>query len=108
MLFAVFAMLCSTVAAILQADAANQGGRTSAVLARPRFLGGIAMDIVTWLCMTVALPDAPAPPASGLAVARETVTRLAGPDVVAGWGDDTALTLAATGREPGMTPVLGW
>ncbi|MBN9791888.1 hypothetical protein DMP17_25275 [Pseudonocardia sp. TMWB2A] len=59
MLFAVFAMLCSTVAAILQADAANQGGRTSAVLARPRFLGGIAMDIVTWLCMVVALQFIP-------------------------------------------------
>ena len=59
MLFAVFAMLCSTVAAILQADAADHGGRTSAVLARPRFLCGIAMDIVTWLCMVVALQFIP-------------------------------------------------
>lgn len=59
MIFAVLAMLCSTVAAILQADAARQGGRTSAVLARPRFVGGIGMDIVTWLCMVVALQFIP-------------------------------------------------
>ncbi|ANY06834.1 hypothetical protein [Pseudonocardia sp. HH130630-07] len=59
MVFAVLAMLCSTVAAILQADAANQGGRTTAVLARPRFVGGIGMDIVTWLCMVVALQHIP-------------------------------------------------
>jgi hypothetical protein len=72
------------------------------------FVGTWVVEVVVHhLDMTVALPDAPAPPASGLAVVRETVTRLAGPDVVAGWGDDTALALAATGREPGMTPVLG-
>ena len=59
MTFAVLAMLCSTVAAILQADAAQRGGRTSAVLARPGFLGGIAMDIVTWLCLVVALQFVP-------------------------------------------------
>ncbi|MFP5069210.1 hypothetical protein ACLFMI_06045 [Pseudonocardia nantongensis] len=59
MTFAVLAMLCSTVAAILQADAARQGGRTSAVMARPRFVGGLAMDVVTWLCMVVALQYIP-------------------------------------------------
>lgn len=59
MIFAVLAMLCSTVAAILQADAARQGGRTSAVLTRPRFVGGIGMDIVTWLCLVVALQYVP-------------------------------------------------
>ncbi|SFN21972.1 hypothetical protein SAMN05216207_1010125 [Pseudonocardia ammonioxydans] len=59
MLFAVLAMLCSTVAAILQADAARKGGRTSAVLTRPRFVGGIGMDIVTWLCLVVALQFIP-------------------------------------------------
>ncbi|WP_145981537.1 hypothetical protein [Pseudonocardia sp. HH130629-09] len=63
--------------------------------------------VVHHLDMTVVLPDAPAPPASGLAVVRETVLRLAGDAAVAGWEDDTALALAATGREPGMTPVLG-
>ncbi|ALE75600.1 putative integral membrane protein [Pseudonocardia sp. Ae168_Ps1] len=59
MTFAVLAMLCSTVAAILQADAARRGGRTSAVLTRPRFIGGIGMDVVTWLCMVVALQFIP-------------------------------------------------
>ncbi|MBC3194615.1 hypothetical protein H7X46_26550 [Pseudonocardia sp. C8] len=59
MSFAVLAMLCSTIAAILQADAAQQGGRVSTVLARPRFVGGLAMDIVTWLCMVVALQFVP-------------------------------------------------
>lgn len=59
MTFAVLAMLCSTVAAILQADAADKGGRTTAVLTRPRFVGGIGMDIVTWLCMVVALQFVP-------------------------------------------------
>lgn len=62
MFFAVLAMLCSTVAAILQADAARQGGRggrTSAVMTRPRFVGGLAMDAVTWLCMVVALQYIP-------------------------------------------------
>ncbi|MEQ3554915.1 hypothetical protein WIS52_31000 [Pseudonocardia nematodicida] len=59
MTFAVLAMLCSTAAAVLQADAARQGGRTSAVLARPRFLGGCAMDLVTWGCLVVALQYVP-------------------------------------------------
>ncbi|MBP2364961.1 hypothetical protein [Pseudonocardia parietis] len=59
MIFGALAMLCSTVAAILQADAARQGGRTSAVLTRPRFVGGIGMDIVTWLCLVVALQFIP-------------------------------------------------
>lgn len=59
MTFAVLAMLCSTVAAILQADAARQGGRTSSVMARPRFLAGLLMDVVTWLCMVVALQYIP-------------------------------------------------
>lgn len=80
---------------------------------------GVVLDVgdfvATWvvevvvhhLDMTVVLPDAPAPPESGLAVVRETVLRLAGDAAVAGWEDDTALALAATGREPGMTPVLG-
>ncbi|MEV1293967.1 hypothetical protein [Pseudonocardia sp. NPDC049635] len=59
MTFAVLAMLCSTVAAILQADAARKGGRTSSVMARPRFLAGLVMDLVTWLCMVVALQYIP-------------------------------------------------
>lgn len=57
--FAVLAMLCSTVAAILQADAARKGGRTSAVMAHPRFVGGLGMDLLTWLCMIVALQFVP-------------------------------------------------
>ena len=59
MTFAVLAMLCSTVSAILQADAAGQGGRTHAVLARPRFLAGIGMDIATFLGLVVALQFIP-------------------------------------------------
>lgn len=59
MTFAVLAMFCSTVAAILQADAARKGGRTSSVMARPRFLAGLVMDVVTWLCMVVALQYIP-------------------------------------------------
>ncbi|MFP5019226.1 hypothetical protein [Pseudonocardia phyllosphaerae] len=59
MTFAVLAMFCSTGAAILQADAASQGGRTSAVMTRPRFIGGLGMDLLTWLCMVVALQFIP-------------------------------------------------
>lgn len=63
--------------------------------------------VVHHLDMTVDLPDAPGPPASGLAVVRETVARLVDdPSELQGW-DDVALALAATGREPGMAPVLG-
>ncbi|MEJ8281757.1 maleylpyruvate isomerase N-terminal domain-containing protein [Pseudonocardia spirodelae] len=72
------------------------------------FVGTWVVEVaVHHLDMTVALPDVPAPPASGLALVRETVARPAGRDAVAGWDDDTALALAATGREPGMVPVLG-
>ena len=59
MAFAVLAMLCSTISAILQADAADQGGRTHTVLARPRFLAGIGMDIATFSGLVVALQFIP-------------------------------------------------
>lgn len=64
--------------------------------------------VVHHLDMTVDLPGAPEPPASGLGVARETVTRLVDPpDALDGWDDDRALVLAASGRERGLVPVLG-
>ena len=44
----------NTVSAILQADAAGQGGRTHAVPARPRFLAAIGMDIATFLGLVIA------------------------------------------------------
>lgn len=63
--------------------------------------------VVHHLDMTVELPGAPAPPSSGLAVVRDTVAALVpDPAVLDGW-DDRALALAATGREPGLPPVLG-
>ena len=65
--------------------------------------------VVHHLDMTVDLSGAPEPPASGLAVVRETVAALL-PDPVALDGrDDTSVALVATGRvpDPGLGAVLG-
>ncbi|MEQ3554911.1 maleylpyruvate isomerase N-terminal domain-containing protein [Pseudonocardia nematodicida] len=62
--------------------------------------------VVHHLDMAVELSGVPEPPASGLAVVRDTVVRLTDdPAALDAW-DDRALTLAATGREPGLRPVL--
>lgn len=67
----------------------------------------VVETVVHHLDMTVDLPDAPEPRGSGLALVRETATRLVDdPAVLDGW-DDRALALAATGREPGLRQVLG-
>ncbi|OLL74922.1 hypothetical protein Ae168Ps1_3319c [Pseudonocardia sp. Ae168_Ps1] len=72
------------------------------------FVGTWAVEVVVHhLDMIVDLAGAPEPPASGLEVVRDTVTRLVDdPVALDGW-DDRALALAATDREPGLPPVLG-
>lgn len=57
--FALVAMVFNSVAAILQSDAAGQVRRTRAILARPRFLGGLGMDALAWTCTVVALRHLP-------------------------------------------------
>ncbi|RZT89145.1 hypothetical protein EV383_6104 [Pseudonocardia sediminis] len=55
MAFALVAMVFNSVAAILQADAAGQARRTRAILARPRFIAGLGMDLLAWTCTVLAL-----------------------------------------------------
>lgn len=78
------------------------------VLEVPDFLASWVVEVaVHHLDMTVELPDAPGPPASGPAVVRETVARLVPDPAVLDGHDDRWVTLAGTGREPGLAPVLG-
>lgn len=55
MAFAVFAMVLNCVAAILQSDAAGKVRRTTAVLAKPRFVAGLGVDLLAWSSVVVAL-----------------------------------------------------
>jgi drug/metabolite transporter (DMT)-like permease len=59
MLFAVIAMVFNCLAAILQSDAAGQVTRTSAVLARPRFVMGLGVDVLAYTCVVIALQHLP-------------------------------------------------
>jgi len=55
LLVAVVAMLLNSTGALLQADGAKRATRTRPVAVQPRYLGGIGVDLVAWLCAVVAL-----------------------------------------------------
>jgi drug/metabolite transporter (DMT)-like permease len=59
LLVAFVAMLLNSTGALLQADGARRATRKRPVAVQPRYLGGIVVDLVAWLCAVVALRTLP-------------------------------------------------
>ncbi|MFC4946861.1 hypothetical protein [Pseudonocardia sp. GCM10023141] len=59
LLLALVAMVLNSVGALLQADGSRRATRTRPVAVQPRFLAGILVDLVAWLCAAVALRQLP-------------------------------------------------
>jgi drug/metabolite transporter (DMT)-like permease len=59
LLIALVAMILNSTGALLQADGARRATRSRPVAVQPRYLGGIAVDLVAWLCAVVALRTLP-------------------------------------------------
>jgi hypothetical protein len=58
-LFALMAMVLNSCGALLQAEGARRATRTRPAVIQPRYIGGIVVDFVAWLCAVVALRDLP-------------------------------------------------
>ena len=54
-LFAAMAMVLNSCGALLQAEGARRATRTRPAAVQPRYLGGVVVDFVAWLCAVVAL-----------------------------------------------------
>ncbi len=59
LLVAFVAMLLNSAGALLQADGARRATRSRPVAVQPRYIGGIFVDLVAWLCNVVALRTLP-------------------------------------------------
>lgn len=59
LLVALVAMILNSTGALLQADGARRATRSRPVAVQPRYLGGILVDLVAWLCAVVALRTLP-------------------------------------------------
>jgi drug/metabolite transporter (DMT)-like permease len=59
LLIAFVAMLLNSTGALLQADGARRATRNRPVAVQPRYIGGILVDLVAWLCAVVALRTLP-------------------------------------------------
>jgi drug/metabolite transporter (DMT)-like permease len=59
LLIAFVAMLLNSTGALLQADGARRATRSRPVAVQPRYLGGLVVDLVAWLCAVVALRHLP-------------------------------------------------
>lgn len=59
LLIAFVAMLLNSTGALLQADGARRATRSRPVAVQPRYIGGIVVDLVAWLCAVVALRTLP-------------------------------------------------
>lgn len=59
LLVAFVAMILNSTGALLQADGARRATRSRPVAVQPRYLGGILVDLVAWLCAVVALRTLP-------------------------------------------------
>jgi hypothetical protein len=57
--FALMAMVLNSCGALLQAEGARRATRTRPAAIQPRYIGGIVVDFVAWLCAVVALRDLP-------------------------------------------------
>jgi drug/metabolite transporter (DMT)-like permease len=58
-LFALAAMLLNSAAGLLQSAAAQRRDSRHPLLTRPRYLGGLAVDALGWVCTVVALRHMP-------------------------------------------------
>jgi hypothetical protein len=58
-LFALMAMVLNSCGALLQAEGARRATRTRPAAIQPRYIGGLVVDFVAWLCAVVALRDLP-------------------------------------------------
>ena len=59
LLIAFVAMLLNSTGALLQADGARRATRSRPIAVQPRYLGGIVIDLIAWLCAVVALRTLP-------------------------------------------------
>lgn len=59
LLVASVAMVLTSVGALLQADGSRRATRSRPVGLQPRFIGGVLVDLIGWLCAVVALRHLP-------------------------------------------------
>lgn len=59
LLIAMVAMLLNTVGALLQASGAQRATRNRPAAVQPRYLGGMVVDLLAWLCAVAALRALP-------------------------------------------------
>lgn len=59
LLIALVAMVLNSAGALLQADGSRRATRTRPVAVQPRFLAGIVVDLIAWLCAAIALRALP-------------------------------------------------
>lgn len=59
LLVALVAMVLNSAGALLQADGSRRATRSHPVAVQPRFLAGVLVDLVAWLCAAVALRQLP-------------------------------------------------
>jgi hypothetical protein len=59
LLVALVAMSLNSLGALLQSDGARRATRSRPVAVQPRYIGGILVDFVAWLCAVVALRTLP-------------------------------------------------
>lgn len=86
LLVALVAMVLNSAGALLQADGARRATRTRPIAIQPRYLGGLLVDLMAWLCSVLALRHLPvfavqavlggAIALTSVAGARSTGTRL--------------------------------
>jgi drug/metabolite transporter (DMT)-like permease len=55
LLFGLCGMVCNSIAGFIQSDAARKDGPRLSLVLQPRYLGGLGMDGLGWVCTVVAL-----------------------------------------------------
>lgn len=76
---ALVAMALNSIGALLQADGALRATRARPVGLQPRYLGGLALDGIAWLCSAVALRFLPVFAVQAVLGGTIALTALAGP-----------------------------
>jgi hypothetical protein len=64
LLFALAAMVLNSVAGLLQSDATRRVSKRRPLVAQPRYLGGLVIDLLGWVCTAAALRFSPCRPCS--------------------------------------------